>query len=130
MTPATAVTLGGWFCLGLVVFHLLFWRLFDWKRDLASLSSINRQVMQVLNLSLTFAFVIFAYVSWFHVDELLSSDLGHAFLALIALFWLLRAIQQVVFFGLTRPLSVAFFVIFLAGSALYGYPWLVARAIP
>ena len=115
--------------VGFVAFHLLFWRLFDWKQDLASLSFVNRQVMQILNLCLTFVFLIFAYVSWFHADELLGTGLGQALLVLISLFWFLRAIEQVVFFGLRNGVSVAFFLTFLVGSALYAYPWLLARGI-
>lgn len=130
MSETTVVLLGGVFCLAFVVFHLLFWRLFDWKRDLESLSFINRQVMQILNLCLTFVFLIFAYVSWFHGAELLGTDLGNALLALIAIFWLLRAVEQAVFFGLKNPVSVAFFVTFLVGTALYAYPWLVGNAAP
>jgi len=43
----------------LVVFHLLFWRVFNWKDDLRSLSFLNKQTMQVLNLCLTIMFAIF-----------------------------------------------------------------------
>jgi hypothetical protein len=128
MTTHASVMLGGLFCVAFAVFHLFFWRLFDWKRDLASLSFINRQVMQLLNLSLTFTFLVFAYISLLHTRELLETDLGHVLLLLIALLWFLRAIEQIIFFSLKRPLSVAFFVTFLLGTALYTYPWLATRA--
>lgn len=125
MSAETAVVLGGIFNIAFAVFHVIFWRLFHWKRDLASLSFINRQVMQILNLCLIFAFLIFAYISLFHTAELLDTSLGRALLLLISVFWVLRAIEQVVFFRLRRALSAAFFVIFLIGALLYGYPWLV-----
>jgi hypothetical protein len=35
---------GGIFNLGFTVFHLFFWKLFDWKKDLASLTPVNRSV--------------------------------------------------------------------------------------
>ena len=38
------------------VFHLCFWRLFDWKRALAKLDRPNRAIMQILNLRLAFVF--------------------------------------------------------------------------
>lgn len=116
------IRIGGLFCIGFVVFHLLFWRLFDWRRDLRSLSYLNRAVMQILNLCLTFAFGVFAWISLLHTAALIGSELGRALLASITLFWLFRAALQVVFFGLRRPLSVAFFVVFLIGGALYGWP--------
>ena len=113
---------GGVYSLGFVIFHLLFWRLFDWDRDLRSLSFLNRAIMQVVNLSLTFVFVIFGYISLMHTRELLESSLGHSLLLLIALFWFLRAIEQVIFFKLKHWGSVAFLAVFLLGSLLYGIP--------
>jgi len=113
---------GGIYCLGFVIFHLMFWRIFNWSEDLESLSFINRAIMQVVNLSLTFVFVIFGYISLFHSRELLETALGHSLLVLIALFWLLRAIEQAVFFKLKHWGSVMFLVVFLAGAVLYGIP--------
>ena len=113
---------GGIYCFGFVIFHLMFWRLFNWGEDLKSLSFINRATMQVLNLSLTFAFVIFGYISLFHSRELLETALGHSLLVLISLFWLLRAIEQVVFFKLKHWASAVFLMVFLAGAVLYGVP--------
>jgi hypothetical protein len=127
--PTIAIIVGGIFNVSFAVFHLFFWRLFDWKHDLASLSFINRQVMQVLNLCLAFAFLIFAYISLFHTTALMHTNLGQALLLLISLFWLLRAAEQVIFFGLKNTLSVVFFAVFLFGGILYAYPWFIMRAL-
>jgi hypothetical protein len=129
MSAETSIMLGGIFNVAFAVFHIFFWHLFDWKRDLASLSFINRQVMQILNLCLMFAFLMFAYVSLFHTAELLGTGLGRSLLLLISVFWFLRAAEQAIFFRLKHALSVGFFVAFLVGGLLYAYPWLVARGI-
>lgn len=121
-TQEALIRAGGLYTTGFVVFHLLFWRLFNWKQDLRSLSFLNRAIMQVVNLSLTFAFVIFAWISLAHTNELLTTPLGRSLLVRIALFWLARAIEQVIFFRLRHWGSWAFLVIFLAGAALYGIP--------
>jgi len=113
---------GGVFSICFVIFHLLFWKIFHWREDLRSLSFLNRAIMQVVNLSLTFVFAIFGYLSLAHSEELLQSPLGHSLLVLIALFWLLRAVEQAVFFKLKHWGSVAFLVVFLLGSLLYGIP--------
>ncbi len=118
----TFIIAGGIFNIAFVIFHIFFWRLFDWKNDLVSLSFINRNVMQVLNLSLTFVFLIFAYLSLFHTHELLSTDLGRSVLILISIFWFFRAIEQVVFFTLKKRLSLLLFMIFILGGFLYGVP--------
>ena len=116
------IKLGGVYNIALVIFHLLFWRLFDWKNDLRKLSFLNRAIMQVLNLSLSFAFIIFSYISLVHTNELLSTALGHSLLILMLLFWVARSIEQIVFFKLKHWSSIAFLAFFLAGAALYAIP--------
>lgn len=116
------IKIGGIYNIVLVVFHLLFWRIFKWKEDLRSLSFLNRAIMQVVNLSLTIVFVIFAYISLVHTNELLSTSLGKSLLSFMALFWVARSAMQVIFFKLNHWGSIAFLVYFLAGSLLYGIP--------
>ncbi len=115
---------GGVFHLALAVFHLFFWRIFRWKEDLASLTRVNRAIVQILNLCLTFLFFVMAYVSFFHSAELISTSLGRTILASITLFWILRLILQIVFFGARHRLSILFIVIFLIGIVLYLIPFL------
>ena len=118
----TLIKIGGMYNIILVVFHLLFWRIFNWKEDLRSLSFLNRAIMQVVNLSLTFVFVIFAYISLIHSEELLITSLGRSLLVFIALFWFARSAMQVVFFKLKNWRSIAFLFFFLVGGVLYGIP--------
>lgn len=113
---------GGIFNIAFAVFHLLFWKIFNWQSDLRNLTFINRNIMQILNLCLTFTFLIFAYLSLFHTEELLSTSLGHSILVLISIFWLLRALEQVWFFTLKKSVSIAFFVFFLFGATIYAIP--------
>ena len=101
----TLILLGGYFNLGFGLFHLGFWKFFDWKSDLASLSFINRGVMQILNILLTYVFFVFGCISFAHIDDLLTTSLGASLLLAISLFWLLRAGAKIVFFGLRHRLS-------------------------
>lgn len=121
------IFVGGVFNLGFAVYHTMFWRLFRWKEDLASLRRINREVMQVLNLCLTFVFLVMAYVSFFHTSELIQTSLGKTLLIAFSLFWFLRMIEQVVFFGIKNKMSVAFTLVFLLGSVIYLLPVLQAK---
>ena len=115
----TLLRIGGIYNLLFVVFHLFFWRIFDWKNDLASLTSINRAIMQVLNLCLTFVFVIFGTLSLLNPEQMVSTDLGRTLTGLIAIFWFLRAVEQIIFFKLKKPVSWVFLLIFLVGTGLY-----------
>ncbi len=116
------VIAGGYYNIALVIFHLLFWRIFDWDTDLRSLSFLNRAIMQVLNISLSLVFLIFAWLSLAHPQALLDSALGNQLLLLMALFWFARAVQQLVFFKLRHWISWAFLGWFLLGALLYGIP--------
>lgn len=121
----TLVYLGGAYCFAFALFHLAFWKLFDWKRELPKLRAVNRGVMQVLNLRLTYLFFVFAFISFFYAEDLLSSPLGAALLGAISLGWLMRAAEQPIFWKFDA-VSAVFFVLFLIGSALYGIPFLSA----
>lgn len=116
------IKLGGIYHILLIIFHLLFWRIFNWQQDLRSLSFINRQTMQVLNITLIFVFLIFAWISLFHTQELLLTPLGKNLLILISLLWIGRSVLQVVFYKLKHWASVILLVFFMAGSLLYGVP--------
>lgn len=113
---------GGVFHLAIAIFHIFFWRIFRWKEDLASLTHINRAIVQILNLCLTFVFFAAAYISFFHASELLSTPLGRTILASIALFWILRLILQSVFFSARHGISILFILLFLIGASLYLFP--------
>lgn len=118
----TLIYIGGVYHIGFAVFHIFIWKLFDWKRDLSSLTFINRNVMQILNLRLVFVFFAFAYISFFHAGDLITTGIGKVLLIAIALFWFGRAIEQIVFFKLKNKLSTGFFFVFLIGSAIYLLP--------
>lgn len=112
--------IGAIYNLAFIVFHLLFWRIFDWRNDLVSLTATNRAIMQVLNLSLSFAFIIFGTLSFLFPQQMVETKLGRALTGMIAAFWLLRAFEQIVFFKLKHWLSQLFTLVFLVGAGLYG----------
>ena len=103
----TLIIAGGIYTAGLVIFHLLFWRIFKWPETIMTLNYINKATMQVLNISITFIFVIFAYIS---------------LLVLMSILWLFRAVLQVVFYKLKHKASVGLTIYFLIGAFLYGVP--------
>ena len=113
---------GGIFTVALIIFHLLFWRIFKWPETLKSLNYVNKATMQVLNISITFIFFIIAYISFVHTHELLNTQLGKTLLVLISGLWLFRAVQQVVFYKLKHKASVGLTFYFLIGALLYGLP--------
>ena len=126
MKPELLIWSGGLFHVAFVIFHLAFWKLFRWDTELAKLTSLNRAVVQVLNLALTVVFVIFAYLSLANASEMARTELGRSLTLSIAIFWYLRAVLQIAFFGLRRLPSIAFFVVVLAGASLYAWAWIAS----
>jgi hypothetical protein len=110
---------GGIYNLGFAVFHLTFWKIFRWKQDLALISRLNSGIFQIINLCLTLVFFFFSYISFFQINDLLHTSLGNATVIFISLFWLLRMVEQIVFFRFKRRASIIFTLIFLLGCLLY-----------
>ncbi|MEL1263578.1 hypothetical protein [Pseudoxanthomonas putridarboris] len=123
-TPELLVRLGGAHSLGFALFHLAFWKLFDWKRDLARNSAANRAIMQILNLRLIYVFLGIGAACFVFTDELLRTPLGNAILAFMALFWVGRTIEQFVFLRVHHPLVHALTALFVLGALLFAIPLL------
>jgi hypothetical protein len=121
LTAEVLLVIGAVFHLGIAIFHMLFARIFGWSEGLSSMGFINRQLMPVMNHCLRFGFLAVAFLSVAFRGELLSSSLGHAVLVLVALFWVWRAVLQVMFFRLKHWVSYAFLVLFAGAASLYGY---------
>jgi len=105
---------------GFGLFHLGFWKFFEWKRDLGKVSEVNRGVMQVLNICLTLVFTGAAVLYATGGQALYSSSIGQGLLIFFAVFWALRLVLQPVFFGNDR-ISLVFSGIFAAGAALHAW---------
>jgi len=118
----TLLSIAGFYCFAFVVFHLSFWKLFRWKSDLQRLTPLNRAVMQVLNLRLTYVFLVVGIAVLLFRESMCATDLGRFMLGAMSLFWFMRAIEQIVFFGLGKVISTVLLVIFLIGSALFALP--------
>lgn len=117
----------GIYNLAFAAFHLFFWRLFGWPQQLRKLTPVNSGIMQILNLCLTYLFVVFAMICFWFPAELAATELGHFVLVALAVFWAARAIYQPMYFGLAHPLSIGLFALLVLGSAIHALAWWVAR---
>jgi len=115
------IYIGGIYCLIFAIFHLAFWKLFDWKNDLPKLKSVNRGVIQVLNLRLTYVFFVIAFISFFFAEDLINTKLGNVILGATSIFAVMRAIEQLIFWKIEK-IGVAFFFIFLIGAGIFAIP--------
>jgi hypothetical protein len=95
----TFVITGGVLYILIGVFHLLFWKFFDWGNELAKLNEVNSNVMQMLNIGLIVLFLSFGVIMICLYNEIISTRLGKALLIFSALFFLVRLIEEFVFPG-------------------------------
>jgi len=119
--------IGGLVNLLIALMHLTLGQALDWRESLGCLSLDNRATMYTLNVHVAFTCLIFAYLSLFHRKDLLSTNTGRAVTAAFGIFWILRAANQAIFYGLSAP-DTPFWVIFcLLVSLFYVVPTLRKR---
>jgi hypothetical protein len=105
--------------LAFAVFHIGFWKLFNWQIELKKLHFTNRAIMQILNLRIIFMCFLMAFIYFKYPQELLNTSLGKTLLIGMFLFWLGRTIEQFIFFKQNNKyLKTATFV-FIFGTVLH-----------
>lgn len=123
---ASWIFAAGVFNLALAIFHLSFWRLFNWPKSLSESGAVNRSVTQILNLAVTYLFLLSALVCFMFPSDLAATAFGRFWLAAMAVFWAARALIQPSFFGLRHPVSLALFGVFILGAIIHGIAWVHA----
>ena len=116
------VCLCGVHSLGFAVFHLAFWKLFDWPAALGQTNVATRAVTQILNLRLIYVFLGVAALCFALPHELLETRLGRVLLAGMSLFWIGRLVEQFVFLRYNQPLVHVLTVLFALGALLFALP--------
>jgi hypothetical protein len=116
------IYIGGVLHVAFAVFQLFFWKLFRWREELPKLAPLNRQIVQVLNISLIVGFLGVAYVSLGYAGALVGTAAGKATCFAVAAFWLARLVQQFMFFDMKKPASWALGAAMLVLMVLYGLP--------
>lgn len=112
----------GIFSIAFAVFHMLFWKLFDWKNDLKKLSIANRAVTQILNLRLIYVFLFVGFLCFRFPEELVETALGNFVLIGCSLFWVGRFIEQFIFLRINHWKVHLLSFLFLVGSIIYLIP--------
>lgn len=130
MSPGEARTLVlacGVHSLGFAAFHLAFWRLFDWPRDLQSCTLATRAITQILNLRLTYVFLAVGLACLLMADDVIGTRLGRAMLGALSLFWVGRTIEQVVFLRVRHVAVHVLTALFVVGALMAALPLIAAR---
>ncbi|GAB2665477.1 hypothetical protein GCM10027036_18780 [Flavihumibacter cheonanensis] len=78
----------------LALLHLIFPRYFNWKKELAGLSVINREMMIVHTFFIALTVLLMGILCITSANELSETTLGKRLAAGIGLFWFIRWIVQ------------------------------------
>lgn len=98
--------------------HLAFWDLFDWPDALSQLSTVNSNIMQMLNLFITVFFIYVGLLLLFKPKMVVLSTIGRHFLGLLTMMWTARLAMEFYF-----PEGDMLFAGILAMSILFfSYP--------
>jgi len=117
------IYLCGFYSLAFAIFHIGFWKQFKWDKDLKKMLFANRGIMQILNIQIIYYFLAVAFLCFVFPSELQDTKLGNAFLLSCSLFWLIRTVQQFIFFfGGKHWLTHVLTVIFIIGTILFALP--------
>ena len=122
MSRDLLVQLCGTHSFAFAAFHLAFWRLFDWKRELLKVGLPTRAITQILNLRLIYFFLGIGVLCFAFTRELHATPLGRVLLAFMSLFWVGRTIEQFVFLRINKPLVHVLTALFVIGAILFALP--------
>jgi len=115
------IYLGGIYNLLFALFHIGFWKMLKWNEELKKLDFGNGEIMQMLNVHIIYYLFFTAFICIAFPSELLNTKLGNAFLLGCSLFWLLRTVQQFIFFPVGLG-TIFLTVLFLIGIVLFALP--------
>lgn len=104
------------------LFHLGFWKIFRWNKDLNKMSFANKGIMQILNIQIVYYFLFVSLICFIYPNELLNTQLGRIFLMGNSLFWLIRTIQQFIFLRAKHYIIHILTIIFIFGTILFALP--------
>ena len=104
------------------LFHLGFWKIFSWKRELQTASISTRAILQIANLRLIYIIVGIAVLCFLFPEDLVSTALGRAFMLGVSLFWVGRRIEQFIFLPYNRWMIHVLSFSFSLGAILFAVP--------
>lgn len=121
----TIIFFCGLYNIAFALFHLSFWKLFDWDSQLKKMTFANRGILQILNIQIIYYFVMTATICFVFSEELVTTTLGKFFLTGTFIFWIIRTVQQFIFLRANDYKIHALTIIFLLGSILFLLPVLL-----
>ncbi len=84
----------GFILLPLGMIHIIFPRFFNWKKELSTLTLINRQMMQVHTFFIALIVILMGILCLTGSSDLVTTKLGKSICLGMGIFWGVRALFQ------------------------------------
>jgi len=97
-----AIKIAGVILISLSLIHFIFPSYFNWKEELAKISLVNRQMMQVHTFFIALVVFLMGLLCLTSTSELIGTNLGKQISLGLAIFWFLRLLIQL--FGYSSKL--------------------------
>lgn len=120
-TQLLLLRIAGCISLLFVVFHLLFYPMFNWENTLNGLSSVNRAIFLTYHSICILMLFFMGIIPLFQTKSLLGSSVKYSILSLFSLFYLIRIVAEFTLFGIS-PSSPAILIMCLVPMIFYAIP--------
>jgi hypothetical protein len=120
--------IGGFIHLLLAVSHIALGKALKWPESISCLDAMNEGMIQIFNINIVFIMLIIFIASIFFYKDLVSTKLGNAILIAIATHALLRATNEIIFFGTKELPSIILVSVCIIIAILYLLPLFSAKA--
>lgn len=104
------------------LFHMGFWKIFNWKEELKSSTVSVRAILQIANLRLIHVLLVTAAVCFLFPDELIATSFGRFYLGGMSLFWMGRLVEQFIFLRYNKLILHVLSALFVVGAVLFALP--------
>ncbi len=104
-----------------LVFHLMFYKMFNWNSGLSCLSNDNRAIMLTYHVISILITGFMALIPLIQTKTLLNSPLKYTVLSMFCLFYMVRIITEFTLFGFSKA-SPVILIMCIIPMAFYAVP--------
>ncbi len=102
-----------------LIFHLMFYHLFEWEKTLSCLNGSDSGIMLTFNLICILFLVMMTFFPFLFRKDLLETRMGKSLLIVFAMFYSIRIVCEFLFFGFSGFKSIVIIALCLIPIICY-----------
>ncbi len=105
-TSELFILAGGVLTLFMVIFHCLFYKMFDWRSEFEKIKLINHRIFISIHVALILSFTAAASLSFLYYREMADCNgIACGLVVSCAVFWLWRTMWQIFYFKIPKDVK-------------------------